>query len=38
MSGKKINIDTKEIIKHLTDTSENDFRIMKILYESKSYI
>ena len=38
MSDKKTNIDTKEIIKHLTDTSENDFRVMMILYDSKSYI
>lgn len=37
MSDNKININKEEIIKHLTDTSENDFRTKMILFESRSY-
>lgn len=32
-----MNFDKTNIIKHLIDTSENDFQTMLILYESKSY-
>jgi len=32
-----MNFDKAEIIKHLIDTAENDFKTMLVLYESKSY-
>lgn len=38
MTGKESNnIDKNQVIKHLLDTSDNDFITMLILFKSKSY-
>jgi HEPN domain-containing protein len=37
MSDEKLDIDVNKIICHLIDTSDEDFRTMLSLYDSKSY-
>lgn len=37
MSDENINIDVAKISKHWIDTSEEDFKTMKSLFDSKSY-
>ncbi len=37
MGESKQNIDVEKIVKHWVDTSEEDFKTMLTLYDSKSY-
>jgi HEPN domain-containing protein len=37
MNSDPIQIDVKEVIRHWTETSDDDFRTMYALYNSKSY-
>lgn len=37
MGESKHNIDVEKIVKHWVDTSEEDFKTMLTLYDSKSY-
>jgi HEPN domain-containing protein len=37
MSENKINIDVEKVVNHWINTSEEDFKTMKYLFEAKSY-
>ncbi|MFW5760844.1 MAG: HEPN domain-containing protein [Cyclobacteriaceae bacterium] len=38
MSDNKLNIDVNKIVKHWIETSDDDFKTMLTLYNSKSYV